>query len=50
MSSKKIAAKMLKHFEIPDNAEGNFKAICKHCGNEASMQPLACMSILRGIT
>ena len=37
MSTKKSAAPVLKHFEVPEDTKGNFKAKCKHCEDEMSV-------------
>ena len=31
MASRKSIPVVFGHFDVPDNAEGNFKAKCKHC-------------------
>ena len=49
-TTKKSAATVLKHFEVPEDTEGNFKAKCKHCGNEVSTCSKTCTSTSREIT
>ena len=34
--SKKSTPIVFRHYNIPDNPEGSFKAKCKHCGTTIS--------------
>ena len=36
MASRKSISVVFWHFDVPDNAEGNFKAKCKHCSTTIS--------------